>query len=345
MTTAVRKTLNNLDLIRISAAAQVALLHSLEHLNHLPMLRQILGLFPGVPIFFFVSGFLITKSWVNTQNLKTYAINRFLRIYPALIICFFVCIVGLLVLDVLHPNQFLSSKLWLWMVAQLSVLQFYNPDFLRGFGVGVVNGSLWTVSVELQFYVLAPLFCLFLKKNKLAWMLCLFAFVILNFAYHYVENDSVILKLIGVSFLPWFYMFLMGAVLAVFPELRARILQYPLYLYVVSLIVAIGLSWLAGLPIEGNRFNALTFVTLVLLVFKLAFTKTEVAKKILRGNDFSYGLYLYHMPVINVFLFMGFAASIWSVVAVAGVAIALAVMSWFIVERTALRLKSTKSSS
>ena len=32
-----------------------------------------------------------------------------------------------------------------------------HPDFLRGYGVGVLNGSLWTIPVELQFYALVPL--------------------------------------------------------------------------------------------------------------------------------------------------------------------------------------------
>lgn len=38
----------------------------------------------------------------------------------------------------------------------MSFVQFYNPDWLRGFGTGVLNGSLWSIPVELQYYVLLP---------------------------------------------------------------------------------------------------------------------------------------------------------------------------------------------
>lgn len=44
-----------------------------------------IDLFPGVPIFFFISGFLISKSFEENSVLKEYALNRILRIYPGLL--------------------------------------------------------------------------------------------------------------------------------------------------------------------------------------------------------------------------------------------------------------------
>ena len=50
-----------------------------------PKFRYILHLFPGVAIFFIISGFLVVKSYVdNRDNLKRYILGRVLRIYPAL---------------------------------------------------------------------------------------------------------------------------------------------------------------------------------------------------------------------------------------------------------------------
>ena len=43
-------------------------------------------LFPGVPLFFLVSGFLITDSYINSKNLEEYFMKRGLRIYPALFV-------------------------------------------------------------------------------------------------------------------------------------------------------------------------------------------------------------------------------------------------------------------
>lgn len=46
---------------------------------------------------------------------------------------------------------------------QITIFQYYTPNLLRNFGVGTPNGSLWTIPVELEFYILLPVFFLFLK--------------------------------------------------------------------------------------------------------------------------------------------------------------------------------------
>ncbi len=86
-------TNNNFNLIRLLASIQVMIYHFLEHfgLNKLPIykdIHKVLSYFPGVPIFFFISGFLIFKSYELAPNFKIYLRNRLLRIYPALIVCF-----------------------------------------------------------------------------------------------------------------------------------------------------------------------------------------------------------------------------------------------------------------
>ena len=81
---------NSLDAIRLIAASQVAILHTCEFMlegKATGIFFDLLRLFPGVPIFFFVSGYLISKSYECSPSLTKYAKNRFLRLYPALIIC------------------------------------------------------------------------------------------------------------------------------------------------------------------------------------------------------------------------------------------------------------------
>lgn len=53
------KTNNNFDLIRLFTALQVAILHMDRHLNLNLSFANFLAYFPGVPIFFFISGYLI----------------------------------------------------------------------------------------------------------------------------------------------------------------------------------------------------------------------------------------------------------------------------------------------
>src|ERR1700722_1498519 len=83
---------NNFDLIRLAAALQVAFIHAAADLGVAAPwpLRPIAEWFPGVPIFFFISGFLISKSFEKNSVVREYAQNRFLRIYPGLAVCFLV---------------------------------------------------------------------------------------------------------------------------------------------------------------------------------------------------------------------------------------------------------------
>ena len=57
------KSSNNFNLIRLFAALQVAIVHSASYLNIDIQYLKFLDLFPGVPIFFFISGFLMIKSF------------------------------------------------------------------------------------------------------------------------------------------------------------------------------------------------------------------------------------------------------------------------------------------
>lgn len=162
--TELRITPNNFDLVRLLAASQVVVVHGIEHLEltsivnqHFAISWHLLTAFPGVPIFFVVSGYLISRSLDREPCLRSYAVNRMLRIYPALIACFLVSVLSVLVVS---PKNILTAdplRFTSWTIAQLTFFQFYNPDFLRSYGVGTLNGSLWTIPVELQFYIILPI--------------------------------------------------------------------------------------------------------------------------------------------------------------------------------------------
>ena len=77
---------NNFDLVRLLAALQVAVVHALMHLkptgSFVHIARAGLELFPGVPIFFVISGLLISKSYEQSDSIRDYYRNRCLRIFP-----------------------------------------------------------------------------------------------------------------------------------------------------------------------------------------------------------------------------------------------------------------------
>ncbi len=95
---------NNFDLIRLLAALQVVIHHASGSLKPTGVLAHsvaaALDRFPGVPIFFITSRFLISKSYENSHSLREYCRNRCLRIYPALWACLVVTVGVMLVAGV-----------------------------------------------------------------------------------------------------------------------------------------------------------------------------------------------------------------------------------------------------
>lgn len=333
---------NNFDLIRLFAASQVAILHCAHHLGIGPNpLFAALEYFPGVPIFFFISGLLIYQSYANIKEsrTRTFFTNRFLRLYPALVSCFVVTVLSLHLSGYLRSAVYTPGQFLAWAAASLSVFQFYNPGFLRGYGVGTVNGSLWTISVEIQFYILTPLLFLVFRRGRAYVFAAATVFLVANAVNTFFgDNDRVLWKLFGVSFVPWFYMFMAGAYLSSDERLQRKVLSVDATVYLVAYLAAYALSSKLGLG-EGNSISVLSFIPLCLLVYKLAHTAPRTAGRLLARNDISYGVYIYHMPVVNLWIFLGFGGTAMSIVSALAVTLCLASASWFLVEKPSLKLK------
>jgi peptidoglycan/LPS O-acetylase OafA/YrhL len=343
---------NNFDLIRLAAALQVAITHVIVHFAPAARGSPVLSfieLFPGVPIFFFISGFLISKSFEKNTKLQEFGLNRFLRIYPGLAICFIVALGAVWLTGYFDTVHVPLSEMLLWVGAQLSIFQFYNPESLRGYGVGVLNGSLWTIVVEVQFYVLVPLVYVLLRGTRAsrnranAVLLALvLLFWIFNQAY---ATESVYyakvlwFKLIGVSFLPWFYMFLVGILAQKNFDVLSRWLAGRfLLVFAVYCALAFAGSRLLGWNL-GNTINVVLFLVLAVATFAAAFSNNALSDRILRRNDLSYGVYIYHMPIANTLLALGFGGRPVGFVLALLATLVCAYASWTFVEKPALRLK------
>lgn len=343
-------TRNNLDLIRLCAAVQVAITHICHHLHVDFAVVKFLDYLPGVPVFFFISGYLIYQSYENTgpARVGTFFTNRFLRIYPALYVCFFATVLSLICTGYLKSVAFSAAGFLAWVAASLTFFQFYTPEFLRGYGTGVPNGSLWTIAVELQFYLLTPFLYFGFRRFKRTAAAIFGLLVAVNVANLYLNvtdavpgiRDGLGFKLFGASFLPWFYMFVFGAYVSTDKALQKMILKVSPVLWAAAYLVSYYCAERYNLG-TINYINPATYLLLSGLVFKLAYARPELSGRLLRGNDISYGFYIYHMPLVNLMVFYGFKGtpgSFWT--ALAGTLV-LACCSWFLIEKPLLRLKKT----
>ena len=312
------KNNDNFNLIRLLAASQVLVIHSLNHFDIDGLMVDLIRLFPGVPIFFVISGILITGACERITNsgvgLFKFWKHRVLRIFPALWVCVFFSVLVVSFLGYFDDKSISIPHFVSWILGQSTFFQFYNPDFMRGFGTGVLNGALWTISVEFQFYLLAPLIFFLLKRNIILFYLLMSVSLLLNL-YLRLNYDwsDIRIKLLSVSFLPWLYMFMTGALLYVF---RDRVMSLIRLLKPMSLFALFLLSMIFIGSYKQNAQNSINPVSFfILAVFILWFSNVRLNWPkyflgIVQRNDVSYGVYLYHMPIINGILYLNLCSEI-----------------------------------
>ena len=111
----------------------------------------------AVDVFFILSGFWVTLSYLKSVSVKEYAIRRIRRIFPQYAM---VVVLGAVLLASFSSLElrayFSSSEFWKYLAANLCTLNFLHPSLPSVFGDMAVNGSLWTIKIELAFYVLLP---------------------------------------------------------------------------------------------------------------------------------------------------------------------------------------------
>ena len=344
-------TTNNFDLLRLFAALQVVIHHSVMHLGIEYKGKFLLDIFevvPGVPVFFFISGYLISKSYENNSNIKEYVQNRVLRIYPAVFVCVLLSVLSVYLVGYYRSIEVPALQFLIWLFGQLSFYQFYNPDFMRAYGSGALNGSLWTITVELQFYILIPLLYFFIKRtgryiesNKVLVVLIIIFLFFNRFYYlfHSEYKDIVWYKLFGVTFVPWFYMFLVGT----FVQRNFRIFHnYLSNKFIIIFIMFSFYLWFMKSFLNvntGNGIGPLIFIPMVIVLFSAAYSNIRLSNILLHKNDISYGVYIYHMPVINMMIYLGYKGDISFLIISIVLTVVLSSLSWKIVEYPSLMLK------
>lgn len=183
----------------------------------------------GLYLFYALSGYLLFLPFARHQlrgrpiKLRTYALNRGLRILPV----YFSAITLLLIV---YPFNVDRSEWWRFAL----LIQNYSPETINR-----LNAPLWTISVEIQYYILLPFI----------------AFAILKLAGPSVRRTVVLL--LGIAFAS----FLVRAhevILAPDPNIYGALGKYALpsnlYGFVAGMLIAVmRLSWHHGPPAWMTR--------------------------------------------------------------------------------------------
>jgi len=121
------------------------------------------GIYSGdiaVNIFFLISGFLVTGSYIRNDSLYLFAKARFLRVYPAFVLNIVVLalVYGLLFTSLPAKDYLHQSGVWDYITTNLKMsshMVWTLPGvFDEGLKSATINGSQWTLPAEVRMYVL-----------------------------------------------------------------------------------------------------------------------------------------------------------------------------------------------
>lgn len=326
---------DNFLLLRFIAASMVIFGHSwavgLNPTGETDWLGQRTLIFSGtlaVYIFFFVSGFLVTMSYERRHSLWAFVKARTLRIFPALIVCVTLTtlVLGPLISELSLHEYFASPQWWRYLIGNISLLhlQWNLPGvFAHNRHPNIVNGSLYTIPGEMQMYFyVAVLGVLGLLRSRLRF------------------GVTLALLLIMAVFLPdrvpmlsehEFYSFAAFFAFGAFCWMHRDRVTVNGYLLLMLLFASAALYRQPGYFL---MFGAATGYGCLWFIYAPGLQWFN------RFGDYSYGLYLYgfvtQQLVANWFPEFGpyrlFAVSF-------PIALCLAIASWHLIEKSALRFK------
>lgn len=257
----------------------------------------------GVPLFFVISGFILgmpfAKSYLKTSppvNLKNYFTRRLTRLEPPYI---------LVMTILLFATVFIVKKLTFaqGLESYFSSL-FYIHNFVYGKDVyPLLNAVAWSLEIEVQFYILAPLLaCLFSIKSASNRRM-LFVGLIIGFS---VLNNVIDLPFR--SLINYVHFFLIGFLLTDLYISESCILPKTKWDNLIALICFIAIWFFNGKDLELSASKFIYDLIQVASIFLFYYyVLMHKAFKILSFplitniGGMCYSIYLIHYPVISMF--------------------------------------------
>ncbi len=166
--------------------------------------------------FFAISGFLTFNSYNHTPNTFYYGVKRFRRIYPPYVLAvLFGLGVGLLMTTMPKSEFLLHPQTLRYVAFNLLFLNYGQPTLPGVFETNTepfINGALWTMKVEVLFYVTVPIVHRLIGKfgkNRvlLPIIICSLVFYYTMLAMYVATDDKFFYSMTHqiIAVLPYFY--------------------------------------------------------------------------------------------------------------------------------------------
>jgi len=331
----------------------------------------------GVDLFFVLSGFLITLGLLESKGADNYFssfyMRRILRIFPLYYLVLLLALVasrllagheprGAIFVGYLgQPDGPLFPSALGWLSHVFYVQNWWMP-FAEPHSRNVL-GHFWSLAVEEQFYLAWPLCVFFLPRRQLIIVAVAICAAVLGLRF-LLANYGVPSETIFVNTATRADTLMVGALAALVVTDTSSLNRVRPWLPLVAALSA-GYVIAVGFAVKSEALQIYDMVTLGFTAFALTFGSFVLWGYIFNGSGnaldrllsnqiltklgkYSYGLYVYHLPVV-------YAAKIWLqssawfgrsavlgllfCVATAGVAFSIAIASYELFEKWFLRLK------
>jgi peptidoglycan/LPS O-acetylase OafA/YrhL len=317
----------------------------------------------GVDLFFVLSGFLITDILLRTKEQKNFLTNffirRVLRIFPlyyGIIVSFFI----LAPLAREFRDQYSYCYIhrgMLWIPLQ-NLLQIISPRP----NSNTVFDHFWSLSVEEQFYLFWPFMIVLCKRNKqLIWFVSfvLFGFILFRlFSFLHFGSGMMFYQL---QFRTRIDGLCIGSLIAIWRNISVKTVRKKLVvlstiilsLHAIAFILSKTELNLPHFSIVGYSTMGVFFgwILVVIIENRNKPSKILFENKAIKGlGKISYGLYVYHWPLLVLFkiYFIGsimhlgltdYQSYIIVSISAAIVAIVVSIVSYNLFEKRILALK------
>lgn len=249
----------------------------------------------GVAVFFAVSGFCIHLSYERSphKGWKLFFLRRFFRIYPPylLALCFFFFALPL--------KQYGETP---WSpLAQLAthLCLVHNVDTHT---VGAINGSFWSIAVEIQLYVLYPL--LLWIAQRWGWKRALLLAGGIEGALR--VGDIWFGLPCWLSTSPFYYWLSWGAGAKLADDyLHGRplfLVRWPLGIFVAATVISLFFRPLSTFSFLLSALTTVRFIAGGLAQPRGRALSSRLARWVGGLGGFSYSLYLIHQPLLITFV-------------------------------------------
>ena len=339
---------NNLDIIRLLCALLVIYGHIpvvIDFANlHFDIFKKIVPFtycgHIAVLTFFFISGLLVGNSLFTKRSIKDYIISRFFRIYPGLIAVLLLSVVICKFFSLADIQSYIGYA-WDYVISNLTMhfksgiesVVFYHRDLsYQSYYMSFVNGSLWTIPIELMMYIsLLGLFMFCSSVDKFQKILMtiglivgvaspyIFDNILINSARSTNEFSEILLLIPA---------FCLGSLFALYKENIKLDWKLPLGLYLLGFVFQ-------------SHYISWILLTMSVVLFFIYISSLKWVKKLHLKYDISYGVYLYGWIVTQI------AASTTAITnyfvflfLVIAISLCMGYLSFVIVEKPAMNLKN-----